>query len=485
MPTNRSSRGLNRMGSSTRSKPGTARGTLRYFERPRALWWLHPRFAVLYMAMPLLVLTYAIPEESYRSLFNTPKRIEPDFLLASFLIYAGFLAGSFFLVRTGTQSQEKDVLMYCRWVVWPLFILTLLGYVAWFASATLKAGGPGPILNIFLGTLLSTGESTPYYYIKQELFQTIPGLTTFTQVGILYVTVEALLWVNRAASRRAVLLRFLPLLFITLIRAILISERLALVELLVPLGVVLLSRARWTLIRRSLVRFAPVLAGSAVFALFAIGEYFRSWITHYQYYYSGSYLQFAAERFLGYYATAVNNAAVHYHYGQMEPAAQTLGSLLTFPVLGERITAFYESTFNIRPDLDLDLLKLYANPEFNNVAMVGNLISDFSPLFAPVVAFFIGAISYSIYRSFTRGRMIGMLLYPSWFVGLLEISRIYYWPGGRYFPVLAFLFVSLILFRLVKVPKKSRMSARRALAGSKGGGRGAGNIAYRSKEAGA
>jgi hypothetical protein len=459
---------------------GATRKEPRYFKSPRALWWLHPRFAVLYMAIPLLILAYIIPEDSYWTLFKTRKYIDPDFLLAGLLIYAGFLVGSFFLVRAGTQSQERDVLMYCRWVVWPLFVLTILGYLVWFTSAMINAGGPGPLLNVLFGSLFAPEESTPYYYIKQELFRTIPGVTTWTQFGMLYATVEALLWVNRAVPRRTVLLRFLPLLSITLVRALLISERLALIEFLIPIGVVLLSRARWTMVRRSLVRFAPVLAGSAIFGLFAIGEYFRSWTTHYQYYYSGSYVQFAAERFLGYYATAMNNAAVHYHYGQVEPAAHTLSSLLTFPVLGNWIKAFYDSTFNIRQEPDL--LKVYANPEFFNAPMVANLISDFSPLYAPIAAFFIGVVSFSIYKSFTRGRMIGMLLYPSWFVGLLEISRVYYWTGGRYFPVLAFLLVSLILFRLAKVPKKTELPMKRAPMKRVGARRWAGGIGYRRGE---
>lgn len=453
---------------------------LGYFKSPRALWWLHPRFAVLYMAIPLLLLAYAIPEDSYLTIFGTHKYIDPDFLLAGLLIYASFLAGSFFMVRTGTQSQQRDVLLYCRWVIWPLFFLTAVGYLAWFVSATINAGGPGPLLDALFGRLIYSEESAPYYYVKRELFQTIPGVTTCTQFGMLYATVEALLWVNRAAPWRAAIIRFLPLLSVTLVRAVLISERLALVEFIIPIGVVLLSRARWTLVKRALVRFTPLLAGSSVFALFAFGEYFRSWTTHYQYYYSGTYPQFAAERFLGYYATAVNNAAVHYHYGQVVPAAHTLSSLWSFPVLGDQMKAVYDSAFNVGPEPDL--LELYANPEFFNVPMLGNLISDFSLLLAPVAAFLIGAVSFSIYKSFTRGRMIGMLLYPSWFVGLLEVSRVYYWTGGRYFPVLAFLLVSLVLFPLVKVRKKACIPAERALAKSRDSRQWSDGIGYRTGE---
>lgn len=396
-----------------------------------------------------------MPEESYLTLYGTDKHIDLNFLVVGLLIYAGFMAGSFFVIRAGSESQETDVVRYCRWVVWPLFVLTLAGYVTWFASAALNAGGPGALLSVFASSVSGTdGGAT--YYIKEELFQTVPGITTLTQLGILYVTAEALLWVNRASSRGATLARFAPLLGFTLVRALLVSERLALIEIVVPIGVVLLSRARWTLVRRSLVHFAPLLAGLGVFALFAVSEYFRSWSSHYQYYYTGTYLNFAAERFIGYYATALNNAAVYYNYEPVRPLLSTLNSVLEFPVLGGFAQAVYTVSFGAPRVSHEQLLTTYANVEFNNVSMVGLLLNDFTVFLAPLAAFVIGMVSFSIYTSFVQGRMLGLLLYPSWFIGLLEISRIYYWPAGRYFPVLAFLAISLILFKVFKSPAGSR-----------------------------
>ena len=75
--------------------------------------------------------------------------------------------------------------------------------------------------------------------------------------------------------------------------------------------------------------------------------------------------------------------------------------------------------------------------------------------FAPVIGFFLGLISSTLYRGFARGRLVGTLLYPSWFVGLLEISRYYTWTNQRYFPTLAFLAISLFLYRYTRSPKKS------------------------------
>lgn len=420
----------------------------------RALWWMHPRFALLYLSVPLLFFAYLMPENSYLSLYGTEKYIDLNFLLISLLVYTGFVAGSFFRFRAGTESQEGDTVRYCSWVVWPLFALTLTGYLVWFTSATINAGDPSALLDVFTGSFSVSNGGGDSYYIKQDLFQTIPGITTLTQLGILYVTVEALLWVNRVSNRRVVLARFAPLLVFTLVRALLISERLALMEIAIPLGVVLLSRARWTMVRRSLVHFAPVLGGAGVFALFAAGEYFRSWSSHYQYYYNGTYLNFALERFLGYYATALNNAAVHYYYGQVQPLSNSLDSLFKFPVLGGYVHSAYLTSLSSHELSNEKLLTTYANIEFNNVSMVGLLLNDFTVFLAPLAAFVIGMVSVSIYTSFIQGRMLGLLLYPSWFIGLLEMSRIYYWPAGRYFPVLAFLAISFVMFRLFKSPAK-------------------------------
>ena len=69
------------------------------------------------------------------------------------------------------------------------------------------------------------------------------------------------------------------------------------------------------------------------------------------------------------------------------------------------------------------------------MSMVGLLLNDFTVFLAPVAAFVIGVVSFSIYTSFIRGRMLGLLLYLR--AGLSGCSRC---PGSttgplaRYFP---------------------------------------------------
>jgi hypothetical protein len=167
--------------------------------------------------------------------------------------------------------------------------------------------------------------------------------------------------------------------------------------------------------------------------------------------YHGPYLQFAAERFIGYYTTAINNAAVYYHFVPLQPLGFLLTPLFEFPVFGTYVSATYAVEFNYTSPADhLALLEKYANPEFNNVPMIGALVNEYSIFLAPVAAFVFGVLSVSLYRNFLRGRLIGLLLYPSWYVGILEMPRIYYWPGVRYFPTLALLAITLFAFALAK-----------------------------------
>ena len=160
--------------------------------RRRAPWFLHPRPIVLLLGVSFLVVAYLIPEGEYLTLYRTAKRINLDFVIVSLIVYVGFLTGSFFAVGTGTRSQEREVISYCRWFVWPTFSLTIFGYVAWFGSNAIRAGGAGPILDAVYRVAVNP---TPGFsdYVKFELFRTIPGITTLTQVGVLYATIEAIL----------------------------------------------------------------------------------------------------------------------------------------------------------------------------------------------------------------------------------------------------------------------------------------------------
>jgi hypothetical protein len=408
----------------------------------------------MFLGIFFLIGAYLMPRTSYLTLYRSEKHIDLHVVAIGLIVYLAFVIGSSLLKGGGQRPQERDVLGYCRMFVWPLFALTLFGYITWFGNAVVNAGGLEPLITS-LRTVLAQPESGEGAYVKLVLFQNLSGITTCTQFGILYATVEALLWVRRASPRNPALLRMTIVVAFIIPRAILLSERIALLEFVIPVAVVFLD-ALWS--RRSyrgFVRLAPMYFGVGVLALFAIAEYFRSW-TYYKSVYAGNYLQFAVDRFFGYYFTSINNAAVLYYYEPLQPFRYTLNDLLTFPLLGATTQKWYTAIFG---DAYIDiyiLLDAYANYEFNTIATFGLLINEYSVFFAPVAAFFLGLISSALHRGFAQGRLVGTLLYPSWFVGLLEISRYYIWADQRYFPVLGFLAISLFLYRYARVPKGSR-----------------------------
>lgn len=415
--------------------------------RPRPPWWLHPNFSVLLLGLPLLLIAYLTPESSYLTLYRTQKYLDPEFVVVGLIVYLSFIIGSFFAAGTDAEPQGRDIVLYCRWFVWPLFFVTVFGYLIWFASGVISAGGIGPLLGALSFQFSGVPGATDY--VKFVLFRTIPGVTTLTQVGVLYAPVEALLWVRGGSDRRLALLRFSLIVVLAFLRAVVISERLAVLEIIVPVFVVLATAAQLKGRFRSFIRVAPLFIGLGAFVLFSFGEYFRSW-AFYHTIYAGSYLRFAAERFLGYYTTALNNAAVVYYHEPPHPLRFTFNDLFEFPIVGNFISKAYEYAGGRVWENSLNVLGIYANPEFNNVPMIGLLLNEASVFLAPVVAFLLGILSASLYRSFTRGRLVGALLYPSWFVGLLEISRIYYWADGRYFPALAFAIVTIAVYVLAK-----------------------------------
>lgn len=420
--------------------------------RSSTIWWLDPRVAILFLGIPFLIGAYLMPRSSYLTLYRSEKHIDLNVVAIGLIVYLAFVLGSSLLKAGGQRSQEGDVLGYCRMFVWPLFALTLFGYITWLSYAVVTAGGLEPLITS-LRAVLAQPESGEGEYVKAVLFQNLSGITTCTQFGILYGTVEALLWVRRASPRSHALVRMTIVVAFTIPRSILLSERIALLEFVIPVTVVFLSALGSRGNYRNLVRLAPLYFGLGVIALFAVAEYFRSW-TYYKSVYAGNYLQFIVDRFFGYYFTSVNNAAVLYYYQPLQPLRYTLNDLLTFPLLGTTTQAWYTTTFG---DSFIDfsiLFDAYTSYEFNTVAAFGLLVNEYSVYFAPVAAFFLGLISSALHRGFSQGRLIGTLLYPSWFIGLLEISRYYIWADQRYFPVLAFLAISLFLYRYARVPKK-------------------------------
>ena len=406
--------------------------------RERELWWLNPAWVSAVMGVIVALGAFLIPDWMYRVYWHTPKFFNAYELWVTLACIAMFSFGSW---ASSSSLLHPRTYVHHDWekdVPWRLvervfngcFYLSLVGYITWAGAAISR----GADLQLALGVL--HGDKGSSYVMKEVYLGTISGVTTLTQLAMAAMVLGVMLGVVQGWRR--VWPKFAVLFGLTLVRALMNSERLALLELLIP-AVVLFVRLGLmdsALIRQRfwpLLRMAPVLGYAGLVVVFGASEYFRSWIN----FYAGgdlSFWSFVSLRLLGYYVTALNNGALLIQ--RIEPTGApffTLHFLWRFPGLSNLMDAIYPNfaLASIENDPYMAYLKREANPEFNNGGGLLEPIMDFG---------FIGCLAYwllaglqagLLYRWFQQKRMSGLLLYPATFVGVIELSRIIYWAEGR------------------------------------------------------
>jgi hypothetical protein len=408
--------------------------------RERELWWLNPAYVAGIMGALLALAAFLIPESMYRLYWKTPKFFDGTALrmmLASVGMFTcGAMAGGF---RRLYSSQPPDG-EWTGQVPWTFlhrvfnacFYLSLFGYVAWAAAAISR----GATLELALGVL--HGDKGASYVMKQVYLGTISGITTLTQLAIVCFLLAVFIGIHDGWWR--VVPKCGMLLFPTVVRALLNSERLAVIELVLPAAVlfvrlVILDSPRFRGRLRNVLRAAPALGYAALLAIFGASEYFRSWIN----FYSGqdlSFWQFVSNRLLGYYVTALNNGALLTQ--RIDPTGApffTLHLLWRFPVLSGMVDMLYPNLAMAANETDpyMRYLAVEANPEFNNGSGYLLPVLDFGFAGALLYWLLAGIVCGVLYRQFQQKRITGLLFYPVVFVGAIELTRIIYWAEGRVF----------------------------------------------------
>lgn len=405
--------------------------------QPRGLWWLSPVGAVLFVTLPTIWLTDAIADEAFRASWRTPKYFTSEMAVLFLTGMALFMATSLIpLWRPGRRAEAEPwpglperVLQRLVRASGVLFWVTIVGYAAYLAVGFARGARPGMLLSALVSQSTVTGEI-------EDFFTPIPGVTTLTQVGIAYLVVATLIGLH--AGQQIQWRRLAVIAFLTLFRGFFLTERLAIIELVVPvlalLALALSGHPRSGV--RATVRWLPVVLAPLAIVMFGLFEYSRSW-QFYQQSTGGSYVDFAVDRFAGYYVTAYNNGAVALLYDHY-PGRLPLRSLAGFwdaPVIAQ--LQLYErlSPSGTGPEL-FDLLTLHANPELNNSCGVCEPFVDFGDFGGLLWWGVAGVVLGVMYRAFTSGALWGLLLYPGMVTGLMELPRYIYWVQGRWVPAL-------------------------------------------------
>ena len=407
----------------------------------RVYWWANPTYVALLILLPICAMVALLPDSHFQGFGQRTKWFDGTVFLVGLCGILAFAAGCA-AVSLAFPSPDQGLGQPVRsiWVEPRRYELAvvLIGLMVVLANLTILVplvAKAGLLLQWLSGVRGSPGE------LRQALL-TVPGLTSFTNLASLFAAMAALQYTLTGERPGRWTRRLIWLVVLSIVaRALLKSERLAILEIAIPYAVVSFGvvRERW----RARNALGPVAAGAMVIAMFAVTEYFRSW-TFYRTVYA-SYWDFALSRLFGYYSTSLNNGAglVTLFPPNLE-GEQTLHWFYHFPLFEKLGVTTSESAFH-------EFAELFATEEFNNLSGLFSPIIDFGIIAGLLLWVVCGVLTGIIFEGYRRNRFFFVLLYPSWMIGVYEILRYFYWGQGRYFPALVgTIFVALVLMRYTR-----------------------------------
>ncbi len=443
-----------------------AKKTKKPAQASASLWWLHPFWIAVVPLLLFSLVAYLLPEAEYRENWRTAKAFDSTAFVICVAVAAAFSVGCLlaswinagFSTHSRNASGPRDARFGARELKIlfdVVFAVTILGYALWFGSI-LRQGGLGMITS-----MLSGGKGASDELKKSAAESIVTGVTTFTQFGMGTVLLGTYLGFTQGWEK--VRLRLAMLLLVTMFRAIFLSERLSLIEVVLPSVILMIRLVGFGRPGSALRRFllvAPVAGIAGLYALFTFTEYFRSWSTSYAASGNQSLFSFCLLRLLGYYLTALNNGAIEWHaHGALNFPYATLDWLWKFPVVGDALRAALGGDKD--PVLtNPALLASEGNPELNNTSGIFPAFTDLGMAGALVYFMLFGCVARLLHGSYQRGSVAGLFLYSFLFIALSEQTRIIYVSTGRAFPTwLLLLFAVLITHPALRRGRSPRRPA--------------------------
>lgn len=399
---------------------GAARGYTGY-------WWEDPARLVLMFILPLyglLSLGLLGGQKSIARIYFDGFHAFAGALFLLVVMAAAWLATTEVQTRRGPPAPPVDV---------PRRVLDVLFTLALFGNLVMMSGiiAHPALLLAFLH-----GQATAYDMLEQ--IGRVTGLSSFTQATAPFVALYFYVFRTSAKGLNRYKVYMAVLAVLTLLRSFLFAERLALIEMAMPLALMVVRfRLRGRYAR--LLVLGPYAAIPLLFGLFIANEYNRSWEAYYVNVYDNIF-DFALERLGLYYSTSLNNGAgllAVLGWGQGHPMF-TFDWLMRFPVIGATFQPWFDSSdsFNL-------FLNSYADPEFNNPSGIFVHFYEwgwFGLLDAAVLGWLLGR-SYAGWRS---GNGFWCCAHAVLYVSLMEIMRTPNLFSGRNFlPIV----LPIIVFR--------------------------------------
>ena len=423
------------------------------------VWWANPLSPVLFVVIPTTIAAWAIPPRVFFEQWHEPKYFGfPGMfraLVAALALCIGALAATRGRLGLAARSEWPTLSPVARQSLrrafFVMYRLTVVAYVLWVAFAVQRGMRPATLFNAVRSQNTFSGE------LKVQ-FQTVTGVTTFTQLGISASVVGALL---TSAPDRGVTRRLCVLVALAVARGFFLAERLAIIEVVLPWLVVRSGQLAATRSRRTgrfLVRAGPVLAIPLLLVAFSSFEYSRSW-SFAKTRTNDSFVEYSFYRISGYYVTSYNNGELYRLTTDRTDRLpfNTVEFVWNAPVIASLVT--YQSVTG-QPGRG-NILAVASNPEYNSPGGLASAFVDFGDVGGVLYFALVGVVLGALYRSFAGSRLLGLLLYPAFFTGVLELPRYLYWAQGRATPAYAAL---LLTGAVVATRARSVRAARTSAA---------------------
>jgi len=318
-----------------------------------------------------------------------------------------------------------------RWVFTVLFRITIAGYIIWTAIAISR----GVRLASIFGLIHGNGAAS---HLKTQL-TSVSGVTTIVEVGIAAATVGS--YCLFVSKDRSVRWRLAIIVLIAAIRASLNSERLALIEVVIPIAIVWLGSrvflGQMTARLRRLLILVPLLAIMSLATYFGLTEYFRSY-SYYSRVESTSIVPYTITRLEGYYITSCNNGALieRYYFPRHRVPYFTIEAFWRAPLISTVLPyRHFEGGIDALTE-ESSIYRTYGNPSFNDVGGLLVPLIDYGRIGGSFFMGGVGVVVGLIYGLWRRGSVAGLMFYPFILTGLFDLPRGFYWTSGRCFPAL-------------------------------------------------
>lgn len=420
------------------------------------VWWIKPS-ALIVAVFLLCLVAFNHSEASYISEYASRKWINFEYVAICGICVFALVVGCHFgkTARNVKSKYSQSSLRRDRLITAFYFItgICIAAYLIWYINFA-RLNGISSFLSVF-----STSSLSDNMYVYRNQSGTISGITTFTEAGVVSAILGAVIlqwdYGNKSYKTKVKMLLVL-ILVLAAIRSSLFSERLAIIELVVPFFVAWFCTSKKS--AGVVYKLMPVLTIAGLFIIFAFFEYARSWSTHYYLLYN-SYFDFISVRLFGYYTNAFNTESMFIQFGDTSWLPYwTIQWLWQIPGMLDIYSSIANP--NISSEYSL-LLNTYANPEYNNPGGLLTFFKDFS-WFGLVLYVAFGYFAGCIYSRARFGDPLSLMLYPVIYLTILELPRYFYLGVNRGFiTILAILLVMLICGRERTTLAESRVQKRR------------------------